>query len=259
MSAIGRRARRGAQAAGGALRASGALLRAAVQMPHTARRESIGALVKQVRYTAWDALPIVSAVAVFCGAVIIAEVSAEATRFGLADSVARVVTAAGVRGIGPALTALIVAGCSGTAIATELATARALGETDALDALGVDLLQYYVLPRIVGVAIGTAALTLIFDAVTLGAGLVSVRLLEQTAPHDYLDAIRNALRIADVWGAVLRGLVAGGSIAALSSLAGLVSRRTPSAVPVSARRAMIWSTVAVFAVAAVGSYIQLAL
>jgi phospholipid/cholesterol/gamma-HCH transport system permease protein len=259
VGAVGRRARLAASAAVGSLRATGALLRASVSIPRPARRESFAALVRQVRYTAWDGLPIVSAVAVLCGAVIIAEVSAQAARFGLADSVAQVVAAAGVREVGPALTALIVAGCSGTAIAAELATARALGETDALDALGVDLLQYYVLPRVVGVAIATAALTLVFDAVTLGAGLVTVHLLEQMAARDYLDAVRNALRVADVWEAIARGLIAGLGIAALSSLAGLVARPTPSAVPGSARRAMIWSTTAVFVVAAVGSYLRLVL
>jgi phospholipid/cholesterol/gamma-HCH transport system permease protein len=259
VGSVGHRVRRASAAAVGSLRALGALIRAGVSMPHSVRRESMGALARQIRYTAWDSLPIVCGVAVLCGVIIIAEVNAQATRFGLADSVARVVAVAGVRDVGPALTALIVAGCSGTAIAAELATARALGETDALDALGVDLLQYYVLPRVAGLAIATAALTLIFDAVTLGAGLVTAQVMEQMAASDYLTAVHNALRVADVWEAIARGMVAGTAIAALSSLAGLVAHPTPSAIPRSARRAMIWSTVAVFAVATVGSYLRLIL
>ena len=59
-----------------------------------------------------------------------------------------------VRELGPLLTALLVLSRSGTANVIELGTARALGEVEALEALGIDPVHYLVVPRVIGMALG---------------------------------------------------------------------------------------------------------
>ena len=122
---IGRRARNTGAAGVVAVRMSGAVLRAGASLPRAALGQWWGAFARQIQFTAWDALTLVSVLAVLCGAIIIGEANAQAVRLGLADTIGRIVVAAGVREIAPALTALIVAGRTGTAIAAELASLEA--------------------------------------------------------------------------------------------------------------------------------------
>ena len=67
-----------------------------------------------------------------------------------------------VRELGPLLTALLVLSRSGTANVIELGTARALGEVEALEALGIDPVHYLVMPRVIGMALGVMSLTVYF-------------------------------------------------------------------------------------------------
>ncbi len=247
---IGRRARNASAAGLGAVKLSGAIVRAGISLPRAALGQWWGAFARQIQFTAWDALSLVSILALLCGAIIIGEANAQAVRFGLSDTVGRIVVAAGVREIAPALTALIVAGRTGTAIAAELASARALGEADALDALGVDILQYYVLPRVVGVAVATMALTLVFDVATMLGGLFTVQMLQQMSTDDYVESVRLALSVSDVYEAIGRGLLNGAGIAAASCVSGLIARRTATEVPRAVSRAMMWSSVVVIGVSA---------
>jgi phospholipid/cholesterol/gamma-HCH transport system permease protein len=75
-----------------------------------------------------------------------------------------------VRELGPLLTALLVLARIGSANVIELGTARALGEVEALEALGIDPIHYLVMPRVIGMAVGTFSLTvyLILGALVSG-------------------------------------------------------------------------------------------
>jgi phospholipid/cholesterol/gamma-HCH transport system permease protein len=257
VGSLGRNARNAGSASLGVVRLTGAIVRAGISLPRAALPQWWNAFAKQIQFTAWDALSLVMILSLLCGAIIIGEANAQAVRFGLSDTVGRIVVAAGVREMAPALTALIVAGRTGTAIAAELASARALGEADALDALGVDILQYYVLPRVIGVAFATMALTLVFDVATLAGGLVTVQVLGQMSVEDYLDSVRLALQVSDVYEAIGRGLLAGAGIAAASSVSGLIARRTATEVPRAVSRAMVWSSLVVVGVSALGITIRI--
>lgn len=103
-----------------------------------------------------------------------------------------------VRELGPLLAAVVVLARVGTANVVELGTARALGEVEGLEALGIDPIHYLVVPRVVGLALGTFSLTvyLIIGALASGylwAFLQDVPLL----PGDYFRQLAGALRGLD--------------------------------------------------------------
>ena len=77
-----------------------------------------------------------------------------------------------VRELGPVITALLVLARSGTANVIELGTARALGEVEALEALGIDPVHYLVMPRVVGMSLSVMALTVYFIIGALVSGYV---------------------------------------------------------------------------------------
>jgi phospholipid/cholesterol/gamma-HCH transport system permease protein len=99
-----------------------------------------------------------------------------------------------VRELGPLLAAMLVLARIGTANVVELGTARALGEVEALEALGIDPVHYLVVPRVVGLAVGISSLTvyLILGAIASGylwAFLQDVPLL----PGEYFHQLASAL------------------------------------------------------------------
>jgi len=96
---IGRRARNTGAAGVVAVRMSGAVLRAGASLPRAALGQWWGAFARQIQFTAWDALTLVSVLAVLCGAIIIGEANAQAVRLGLADTIGRIVVAGGGREI----------------------------------------------------------------------------------------------------------------------------------------------------------------
>jgi len=103
-----------------------------------------------------------------------------------------------VREFGPLLTALLVLARVGTANVVELGTARALGEVEALEALGIDPVHYLVVPRVVGMAVGVFALTVYLILGTLVSGYLwafiqAVPLL----PGDYFRQLAGALSYLD--------------------------------------------------------------
>src|SRR5512140_3592465 len=99
-----------------------------------------------------------------------------------------------VRELGPLLSALLVLARIGTANVVELGTARATGEVEALEALGIAPIHYLVVPRVLGMALGVFGLTvyLILGALLSGylwAFIQGVPL----RPDDYLHQLAGAL------------------------------------------------------------------
>lgn len=138
------------------------------------------------------------------GLLVIGQTVSWLTRVGAINFLGTVMAVVVVRELGPLLTALVVLARIGTANVVELGTARALGEVEALEALGIDPVHYLVVPRVVGMALGVFSLTvyLIVGALLSGylwAFLQDVPLL----PGEYFRQLASALGWMDF---VLLGL-----------------------------------------------------
>src|SRR5882672_7382109 len=77
-----------------------------------------------------------------------------------------------LREIGPLIAAVLVIQRSGTAVATELALMQISGETASLRQMRIDPYDYLVVPRVVGIALSTAALTFYVQVIAVGGGMV---------------------------------------------------------------------------------------
>lgn len=99
-----------------------------------------------------------------------------------------------VRELGPILTASLVLARIGTANVVELGTARALGEVEALEALGIDPVHYFVVPRVIGMAVGIFALTVYLILGALVSGYLWAFMQDvPLRPGDYFSQIAGAL------------------------------------------------------------------
>jgi phospholipid/cholesterol/gamma-HCH transport system permease protein len=86
----------------------------------------------------------------------------------------------------------------GTAIVIELGTARALGEVEALETLGIDPIHYLVVPRVAGLAISISALTVYFILLALVSGYIFIFLQDvPLRPADYINQLASVLTWQD--------------------------------------------------------------
>jgi phospholipid/cholesterol/gamma-HCH transport system permease protein len=220
-TALGGRARaRGADVTE-AIRFVGSCARAMATFPRNAIRLGRRSLLTQIRFTAVDAMPIIAGLALLIGALVIAQAHAQAVRFGASEALGQLLATVIVRELGPLFAAIIVVARSGTAIASELATARVMGEVTALEALGVDPIQYMVLPRVFGSAISVALLAVYFDAIAIGGGMVVTSWLAHLPPADYLESLRLGMSTVDIVLVVIKGALFGLGTAGVCCWAGL--------------------------------------
>jgi len=127
-----------------------------------------------------------------------------------------------VRELGPLLTAVLVLARVGTANVIELGTARALGEVEALEALGIDPVHYLIVPRVIGMALGIFALTVYLIIGALGSGYLFAFLQDvPLGPGDYFKQIAEALNWLDFALLALKTVAFGFFIAIVTCYHGL--------------------------------------
>jgi phospholipid/cholesterol/gamma-HCH transport system permease protein len=127
-----------------------------------------------------------------------------------------------VRELGPLLTAALVLARVGTANVIELGTIRALGEVEALEALGIDPVHYLVVPRVIGMALGVFALTIYLVIGALVSGYLFAFLQDvPLTPGEYFQQIAGALSWLDFALLALKTMALGFFIAVVTCYHGL--------------------------------------
>jgi len=153
---------------------------------------------------------------------VISQLTRELKGIGATDLIGTVIVVAIVRELGPLLTALVVVGRSGTAIAAELATNQVMGEVRALEFMGIDPKQYLVLPRFVAARFN---------------GLPGPR---------YFQIVLESLTNHDVWLTIFKALAFGAIVGVVPSYFGLAVRRASTEIPIAASRAVVAALVGIF-------------
>jgi phospholipid/cholesterol/gamma-HCH transport system permease protein len=217
----------------------------------SARRYALRTLTRQIRFTIVGATPLVVALGALIGGVVIAQAQAFGIKFGLSKSLGDLLSTLIIRELGPLFTAIIVVGRSGTAIVTELAAAKVLGEITALEASGLDPMQVIALPRVIACAIGVTVLTIYFDVAALVGGLVATWWLAHLPPAEFLASLRVAVGESDLGRVLAKSLAAGAGIGTLCCWSGMRAGGSPSTIPQSVTKGTVRSLGFVFILAAV--------
>ncbi len=214
-------------------------------LPRAGRRVALRVLVKQVWFTALQAVPIIIVIAGILSFLLIYQAVHELGPLGATELIGRLMVVAIVRELGPLVTALTVAGRSGTAIAAELATNKVMGEVRALEAMGIDPAHYLVLPRMGGAILSIFGLIILFDLVSIFAGLLAAGANGMTASR-YFNVVLASLEFRDVWLTIVKGLAFGAIVGIVPAFHGLAVKGAPTEVPVAASRAVVVSFIAIF-------------
>ena len=164
-------------------------------------------IARHVYDTGITAIPIVALIA-FLISVIIAYMSAQQLRgFGAEIFVVDLVTIGVLRELGVLLTAIIVAGRSGSAFAAEIGSMQLNEEVDALRATGVDPFEALVLPRVLGLVISLPLLTVVADLIGLVGGAVLCAALLHMPLDQYVNRVSQAISPSTFWVGIVKAPV----------------------------------------------------
>ncbi len=202
------------------------------------RHLRIPSVVRHVSESGLQAVPIVALIA-FLISVIVAYIGAqELQQFGGQVFVVDLVALSVLRELGVLLTAIIVAGRSGSAYAAEIGVMQLNEEVDALGAMGVNAVEVLVLPRVIGLVIALPLLTVIADAMGLAGGAVLSWLVLGIPFNQFAIRTQEALATTTFWAGLLKAPVFAALIALVGTYRGLqvhgssreLGRRTTQAV-----------------------------
>jgi phospholipid/cholesterol/gamma-HCH transport system permease protein len=188
------------------------------------KRLRFPSIARHVYETGVTAMPIVALIA-FLISVIVAYLGADQLRkFGAEIFVVDLVTIAVLREMGVLLTAIIVAGRSGSAFAAEIGVMKLNEEVDALSAIGMNPIEILVLPRVIGLVIALPLLTVLADAMgLLGGGLLSAWLVDIPASQ-YIQRMQESIASTTFWAGLVKAPVFAFLIAAVGTYRGMQVR-----------------------------------
>jgi phospholipid/cholesterol/gamma-HCH transport system permease protein len=167
--------------------------------------------------------------------------SVQLQQFGANIYVASLVGLAMVRELGPIMTAIIVAGRSGSAFAAEIGTMKISDEVDALFTMGFDPTRFLVIPKIVASVIVVPLLTLFSDLFAILGGLVvGVSMLDLTT-NAYMAQTLKTLTLFDVFWGFLKAAVFALLIAGIGCLRGFQVKGGAAAVGQATTSAVVSS------------------
>jgi phospholipid/cholesterol/gamma-HCH transport system permease protein len=189
--------------------------------------------------TGVDAVPIVGLISFLLGLIMAFVSSLQLKQFGASVYVASLVALSMVSELGPIMTAIVVAGRSGSAFAAEIGTMRISDEIDALFSMGISPTIFLVVPRIIAAVVVVPLLTLFADIFAIFGGLViSVSMLDLTVSTYISQTIKSLNMFEFTWG-LMKTVIFAALIAWIGCLRGFQVRGGASEVGNAATSAVV--------------------
>lgn len=181
-------------------------------------------IARHVYETGVQAVPIVALIA-FLITLVIAYIGAQQlTNFGAEIFTVDLVTVGVLREMGVLLTAIIVAGRSGSAFAAEIGVMQLNDEVDALKAMGLNPYQVLVLPRVFGLIIALPLLVILADAMGLAGGALLCSWLLDISVQQFITRMQDALAPTTFWAGFIKAPVFAFLIAMTGTYCGMQVR-----------------------------------
>lgn len=195
-------------------------------------------VLEHVQTAGFEALPTAALLSFFIGVVLAFQGSTLLRPFGAGILVADLVGLAMVRELSPILTALIVAGRSGSAYAAQLGAMKMSGEIDSLRAVGLSPSEVLVLPRIAALVLVVPLLTVAADVLGVAGAMLVARSELAMSSGEFLGRVAREIHASSYLLGVGKAPVFGAIVAVVGCYQGLqvaddadsVGRRTTGAV-----------------------------
>lgn len=201
----------------------------------------------QIYFTGFQALPLISVLALASGSVVILQGATNLSLLGGNSVVGNLLVAIVVRELAPLLTALIVIARSGTAVASEIGNMRVNREIEALEVMGIHPLSYVVFPRLMGGIVSVICLSVYYVLVACLGGYLVAKLLLDLPFSYFADSLARAFTFADLGLFFLKNTFSGAIIFMIACFQGLTVKQSPHEVPQVTTKAVVNSVIYVVA------------
>jgi phospholipid/cholesterol/gamma-HCH transport system permease protein len=159
------------------------------------------------------ALPVLGMLSFLLGVVIAYQSGVQLRVYGGNLYVVDLVTITVLRELGPLMTAIVVAGRSGSAYAAQIGTMQVTEEVDALRSIGVSPIDLLVLPKILGLVVAMPLLTVFADLAAVAGGMIMSALMLDVSPDTFMRRIPEAVSINSLMTGVAKAPVFAAAIA----------------------------------------------
>lgn len=198
---------------------------------------------------------IVLLTALFTGMVFSLESAVQAVQLGVGNLVGGAVSFTAVRELGPMLSAVVVAGRCGAAIAAELGSMVVTEQIEALRSMGLSPTRFLVVPRLVALVVMLPLLAIFADVISVIGGMWIAATYAHIGTVDFITSARQAIGFDDVVKGLSKSLVFGVIIALIGSYQGLRTRGGAAGVGQSTTGAVVISIILIFIANFVMSYV----
>lgn len=167
-------------------------------------RIRITSVVANMERSGLNALPIVGLLSFLIGVVLAYQGVDQLTRFGAEIFAINLLAVSMLREIGVLMTAILIAGRSGSAYTAQIGTMKVNQEIDAMSTLGLDPVEVLVLPRIFALVITLPLLAFYADMVGLMGGAIALMLLLDMSPTQFLIQLNAAIPLWTFWIGIIK-------------------------------------------------------
>jgi len=188
-----------------------------------------------------DAVFIVGLLSFLLGMTIAFQGAVQLQRFGAGVFVGDMVSMSMVRELAPMMTAVVLSGRTGAAIAAELGTMRVGSEIDALTAMGVSPIRFLVVPRMAALTLVEPALTLMGMFIGVAGGMLVAALILDTSPTAFWSRMVNRVELGDFVQGIGKSFVFAWIIGLSGTHLGLRATGDASSVGTATTRAVVVS------------------
>lgn len=184
------------------------------------RRFRWNAFTQTVEHAGLDAVPIVSLMSFLVGAVVAYQGATQLRNFSAEFLTVDLVAVSVLREFGILLTAIMVAGRSGSAYAAEIGSMRVNEEIDAMKALALDPMEILVMPRILGLVIAMPLLNFVSDIAGLAGGCMAAWTELGITPEAFFSRLHDVTAINNFWAGMIKAPIFGYLVAMIGCYEG---------------------------------------
>lgn len=199
------------------------------------------ALVSQMESAGLNALPIVGLISFLIGVVLAYQGADQLARFGAQIFTVNLVAVGVLREMGILLTAIMVAGRSGSAFTAQIGTMTVNEEVDAMRIIGLDPMEVLVLPRVIALVLVMPLLTFYADIMGLLGGAVMATTVLDISFTRFARQVSEAVTLWSLWFGILKAPIFGFIIAMVGCYEGLKVSRSAESVGRQTTRAVVES------------------
>lgn len=188
-----------------------------------------------------DAMPIIGLLGFLIGVILAFQAIVQLRRFGVESYVINLVGTVLVTELSPLVTAVVLAGRTGSAFAAELGSMQAAEEVDALTTLGLDLGRFLLFPKFLALLLVMPGLTIIADSCGIAGGMVIVCSMLNVSVAEYLGKTFEVIQPIDLCQGLVKSLIFAMIVASVGCMKGLTADRDAQGVGRSATSAVVTS------------------